>query len=150
MTQRIPISSGIPGAMKAFRTAAQEVTKAALDAGLSELLIELVKIRASQLNACAFCLDSHTADALKNGEDFRRLTMLPAWRETELYDEQERAALELTETLTRLSEVRDLPDDVYEYATKVFTEAQYQAVVWLIVIINGLNRLGVPARPALP
>jgi alkylhydroperoxidase family enzyme len=93
----------------------------------------------------------HTADALtKHGEDVRRLNLLAAWRETDLYSEQERAALELTETITRLSETRDVPDEVYEYATKVFTETQYQAVVWLIMIINGYNRLAVPGRPALP
>ena len=150
MTERIQISNSIPGAVKAFYAASQEVTNAAVAAGVSELLLELVKIRASQLNGCAFCLDMHTTDALKHGEDQRRLNVLAAWRETELFSEQERAALELTESLTKLSEVRDLPDEVYEYATKVFTEAQYQAVVWQVMIINGWNRLGVPARPKLP
>jgi len=92
----------------------------------------------------------HTADTLKLGEDPRRLNLLAAWRETDLYSEQERSALELTETITRLSDTRDVPDEVYEYATKVFTEAQYQAVVWEIMVINGYNRLAVPGRPALP
>lgn len=150
MTERIQISNSIPAAYKAFLATSAAVTKAGVDAGVDEKLMELVKIRASQLNACAFCLDMHTADAVKGGEDERRLHLLAAWRETELYSEQERAALELTETITRLSETRDVPDDVYEYATKVFTEAQYQAVVWMIVIINGFNRLAVPGRPALP
>jgi AhpD family alkylhydroperoxidase len=147
MTQRIPISNAIPAA---FYTASVEVEKAALAAGLDQKLLELVKIRASQLNACAYCLDMHTADALKLGEDPRRLNLLAAWRETDLYSEQERSALDLTETITRLSEVRDVPDEVYEYATKVFTESQYQAVVWEIMVINGYNRLAVPGRPALP
>jgi AhpD family alkylhydroperoxidase len=151
MTERIQISGSIPGAIKAFYTASMEVEKAAIEAGLDYKLIELVKIRASQLNACALCLDMHTEDALtKHGEDIRRLNLLAAWRETDLYSEQERAALELTETITRLSETRDVPDEVYEYATKVFTESQYQAVTWLVMIINGWNRLAVPARPALP
>jgi AhpD family alkylhydroperoxidase len=150
MTQRIQTTSSIPAAMKAFYAAAMEVEKAAVEAGLDQTLLELVKIRASQLNACAYCLDMHTADALKLGEDSRRLNLLAAWRETDLYTEQERAALELTEVLTRLSETRDVPDEVYEYATKVFTEAQYQAVIWEIVVINGYNRLAVPSRPALP
>ncbi len=149
MTERIQISSALPGAFAAFVATSKEVTAAALSAGLDEKLVELVKIRASQLNACAFCLDMHTEDAIGLGEDQRRLHLLAAWRETDLYSEQERAALELTETLTRLSESRDLPDDVYRLATKVFTEAQYQAVVWLVMIINGLNRLAVPARPKL-
>jgi AhpD family alkylhydroperoxidase len=150
MTQRINITNSIPAAFKAFYAASVEVEKAAVAAGLDKKLLELVKIRASQVNACAYCLDMHTADALKLGEDVRRLNLLAAWRETDLYTEQERAALELTETLTRLPETRDVPDEVYEYATKVFTEAQYQAVCWLAMIINGYNRLAVPARPALP
>jgi AhpD family alkylhydroperoxidase len=150
MTERIQISGSIPAAYKAFYEASKEVEKAAVEAGLDQKLLELVKIRASQLNACAFCLDMHTADSLKLGEDSRRLNLLAAWRETDLYSEQERAALELTETITRLSDTRDVPDEVYEYATKVFTEAQYQAVCWEITIINGWNRLAVPGRPALP
>jgi AhpD family alkylhydroperoxidase len=151
MTERIQISNSIPAAFKAFYTASMEVEKAAVDAGLDHRLLELVKIRASQLNACAYCLDMHTQDTLtKHGEDARRLHLLAAWRETDLYTEQERAALELTETITRLTETRDVPDEVYEYATKVFTEQQYQAVVWLVMIINGYNRLAVPGRPALP
>jgi AhpD family alkylhydroperoxidase len=150
MTERIQISNSIPAAFTAFLATATEVTKAATDAGVDPVLIELVKIRASQVNACAYCLDMHITDALNLGEDPRRIHLLPAWRETELYSEQERAALELTETITRLSETRDVPDDVYEYATKVFTESQYQAVVWLIMIINSFNRLAVPGRPRLP
>jgi AhpD family alkylhydroperoxidase len=150
MTERVQIYRGVPEAMKAFHAASLEVEKAAIAAGLDQKLLELVKIRASQLNACAHCLDMHTADALKLGEDVRRLNLLAAWRETDLYSEQERAALALTETITRLSETRDVPDEVYEYATKVFTEAQYQAVVWEVMIINGWNRLAVPGRPALP
>jgi AhpD family alkylhydroperoxidase len=150
MTERIQISGAIPEAFKLFYGASMEVEKAARAAGLDQKLLELVKVRASQLNACAYCLDMHTTDTLKQGEDLRRLNLLAAWRETDLYSEQERAALELTETITRLSETRDVPDEVYEYATKVFTEAQYQAVVWMIMIINGYNRLAVPGRPDLP
>lgn len=150
MSERIQISNAIPTAFKAFYTASMEVEKAAIESGLDRKLIELVKIRASQMNACSFCLDMHSEAALKHGEDIRRLNLLAAWRETELYSEPERAALDLTETITRLSETRDVPDEVYEFATKVFTETQYQAVVWLIMLINGWNRLGVPARPALP
>lgn len=150
MTERINITSGIPAAFKAFYAASMEVEKVAVAAGLDQKLLELVKIRASQINGCAHCLDMHTADALKLGEDVRRLNLLAAWRETDLYSEQERAALELTETLTRLADTRDVPDDVYEYATKVFTETQYQAVVWEVMMINGYNRLAVPGRPTLP
>lgn len=149
MTERINVY-GIPAAIKHFQTASMEVEKAAVAAGVDQKILELIKIRASQINACALCLDMHVVAAVKLGEDARRLNLLAAWRETDLYSEQERAALELTEVLTRLSDTRDVPDDVYEFATKVFTEAQYQAVCWEIMIINGWNRLNIPGRMALP
>lgn len=149
MTERIQIS-GVPAAYKAYVAFAAEVEKAAEAAGLPKLLVELMKLRASQINGCAFCLDMHSATALKAGESQRRLNLLAAWRETDLYTEQERAALDVTEALTRLSETRDLPDDVYSYATKVLTEEQYQVVVWLVVMINGWNRVAVPGHPKLP
>jgi AhpD family alkylhydroperoxidase len=150
MTQRIQTSNGIPAAFKALLAMTEEVVRAATGAGVEATVLDLIKIRASQVNACAFCLDMHVTDALKVGEDPRRINLLPAWRETELYSEQERAALELTETLTRLSDTRDVPDDVYEYATKVFTESQYQAVVWMVMVINSFNRIVLPGRPNLP
>jgi AhpD family alkylhydroperoxidase len=150
MTQRIQLSPGIPKAFKALIAMSGEVTRAGAEAGVDPALLELVKIRGSQLNGCAYCLDMHTADAIKHGEDPRRIFLLDAWRETELFTEQERAALELTEVMTRLSQTQDVPDEVYQQATKVFTEAQYQAVAWMIVLINTFNRLGVPSRARLP
>ncbi len=140
----------VPGAYQAYKAFSEHVDKAAANAGVDGLLGELVKMRASQLNGCAYCLDMHSADAVKLGEDPRRLFVLDAWRETDLYTEQERAALELTEVVTRLSQTRDIPDDVYERATAVFTEDQYSVVVWLIVVINGWNRLTVPSHTPLP
>lgn len=150
MTQRIQTTPGIPKANKALYAMAMEVTAAAQEAGVDQGLLELVKIRASQLNGCALCLDMHTADAIKLGEDPRRIFLLDAWRETDLYTEEERAALELTEVITRLPQTQDVPDEVYERAVKVFSEAQYQAVLWMTVVINAYNRLAVPARPKLP
>jgi AhpD family alkylhydroperoxidase len=126
------------------------VEKAAADAGLDQRLIQLVYIRASLLNGCAFCLDMHTRDARKLGETERRIYLLGAWRETDLYSETERAALALTDAMTRLSETRDVPDEVYEQAVSVFTEDQYRAVAWAIVVINAFNRLGVTSRLMLP
>lgn len=142
--------AGMPKANKALYAMAMEVTAAAKEAGVGEGLLELVKIRASQLNGCALCLDMHTADAIKLGEDPRRIFLLDAWRETDLFSEEERAALELTEVITRLPQTQDVPDEVYERAVKVFTEAQYQAVLWMTVVINVYNRLAVPGRPQLP
>jgi AhpD family alkylhydroperoxidase len=150
MTQRISVIKGMSGAFEALGAVAGEVAKAAADAGVDGRILELIKIRASQINACAYCLDMHTADALKNGEDDRRLHVLAAWRETDLFTEQERAALELTEVLTRLADTNDIPGDVYENATRVFTEAQYQAVVWMVMVINAYNRVVLPGHPKLP
>jgi len=150
MTERIQPTSGIPKANKALYAMSMEVTAAAEEAGVDRGLLELVKIRASQINGCALCLDMHTADAVGYGEDPRRVFLLDAWRETGLFTEEERAALELTEVVTRLPQTQDVPDDVYERAIKVFSEAQYQAVVWMTVVINIYNRLAVPCRPELP
>lgn len=150
MTQRIQTLNAIPKAFKALLAMGEEVERSGRDAGVDQILLELVKIRASQLNACAFCLDMHTRDAVKHGESTRRLLLLDAWRETDLFTEEERVAIEMTEVLTRLPDTQDLPDELYERAMKVFNEAQYQAVVWLIVVINAWNRVNVPARPKLP
>lgn len=150
MTQRIQLTNSIPKANKALHAMAMEVTTAAEEAGVNQGLLELVKIRASQLNGCALCLDMHTADAIRYGEDQRRIFLLDAWRETDLFTEEERAALELTEVITRLPQTQDVPDDVYERAVKVFSESQYQAVLWMTVVINTYNRLAVPGRPTLP
>ena len=150
MTKRISVIERVPGAYDAYKGFADHVAKAAANAGVDGLLVELVKMRASQINGCAFCLDMHAADAMKLGEDPRRLFVLDAWRETDLYTEQERAALELTEAITRLSQTQDVPDDVYERATAAFTEDQYSAIVWLILVINGWNRLTVPSHTPIP
>ncbi|OLF13379.1 carboxymuconolactone decarboxylase family protein [Actinophytocola xanthii] len=150
MTQRTQIGKAVPSAYRAMLALSNEVEKAAADAGLDRLLVELVKIRASQLNGCAFCLDMHTADAVKAGEDARRLFVLDAWRETELYSEQERAALEFTEVVTRLAQTQDVPDEVYARAREAFTEDQYAVVLWMIIVINSWNRVAVPGRQPLP
>nr|WP_112284611.1 carboxymuconolactone decarboxylase family protein [Prauserella muralis] len=126
------------------------IEKAAADAGLDQRLIELVKIRASQLNGCAFCLDQHSRDARNLGESQRRIVLLGAWRETDLYTEQERAALALTDAMTRLPQYQDVPDDVYEQATSAFTQEQYAVVAWAATAINAWNRLGVTSRKPLP
>ncbi|MPZ84314.1 MAG: carboxymuconolactone decarboxylase family protein [Actinophytocola sp.] len=150
MTDRINIIEALPDLYQSMRSWADDVAKAAANAGVDRLLVELVKIRASQINGCAFCLDMHNADAVKLGENPRRLFVLDAWRETELFTDQERAALELTEHVTRLSQTQGVPDDVYERATAAFTEDQYSAVLWMILVINSWNRIAVPSHTKLP
>jgi AhpD family alkylhydroperoxidase len=150
MTHRIPVLKKVPGAYEAYRSFNEVVEKAAANAGVDGLLVELVKYRASQINGCAYCLDMHSTVALKQGEDPRRLLVLDAWRDADLFTEQERVALELTEAITRLSETRDVPDELYERATALFTEDQYSAVLWVIMAINGWHRLTVPSHTPLP
>jgi AhpD family alkylhydroperoxidase len=126
------------------------VEDAATEAGLDPKLMELIKIRASQLNGCAYCLDMHSHDARKLGETERRLFVLAAWRETDMFDERERAALALTEAMTHLSVHRDVLDEVYDAAADVFTERQLTVIVWAASVINTFNRFGVTGRTPLP
>lgn len=126
------------------------IQQGATDAGLDQKLIELVKIRASQINGCAFCTDMHCTDARRHGERERRIFCLPVWRETTMFSAAERAALELTEAMTLLPETQDVSDEVYEQARAAFDERQYAVVAWAITAINAFNRLGVTGRKPLP
>jgi AhpD family alkylhydroperoxidase len=118
-------------------------------AGLEKSLIELVKIRSSQINGCAVCLHMHTRDARKLGESEDRLLMLDAWRESPLYTQRERAALAWTESLTQLAATR-APDDVYALVKEQFSDEESIALTMLINVINGWNRLGVGYRRSHP
>ncbi|MFE0508732.1 carboxymuconolactone decarboxylase family protein [Streptomyces sp. NPDC058964] len=111
-----------------------------------QVLAELVMIRASQLNHCAFCLDTHLRAARRNGESEDRIQLLGAWEETEdLYSERERAALALTEAVTVLTE-GCVPDEVYATAAKHFDEAGLAHLIGLVTVVNGWNRIMVSRR----
>ena len=110
--------------------------------GIDEKLRELIKIRASQINGCAFCLNMHTAEARKKGETEQRLYCVSAWRECNFYTNQEKAALELTEHVTSIATER-LPDELYHHVREFFTEKEYVDLVFLINQINSWNRLSV-------
>ncbi|GAA3221634.1 carboxymuconolactone decarboxylase family protein [Streptomyces sp. XM83C] len=114
--------------------------------GLDPKLYELVKIRASQLNHCAFCLDMHTKDALAAGESVQRIVQLDAWEESRhFYTEKELAALELTEAVTVLTD-GFVPDEVYDKAAALFEEAELAQLIAAITVINAWNRFGVTCR----
>jgi AhpD family alkylhydroperoxidase len=113
--------------------------------GLEPSLLELVKMRSSQLNGCAYCLDMHSKDARAAGETEQRLYLLDAWRETSLYSERERAALAWTEAVTLVADSH-VPEEVYEEASKHFTEEELVALTLAIVAINGWNRLNIAFR----
>ncbi len=109
-------------------------------------LQELVRARASQINGCAYCVDMHTRDALAGGDTERRLFALPVWRETPFFTARERAALALTEAVTRLAD-NGVSDEVYDEAARRFTEQELADLIWVITVINTWNRLGATARP---
>lgn len=113
--------------------------------GLEPSILELVKIRASQINGCAVCLHMHTREARKLGETEERLLMLNAWRESNLYTPRERAALAWTEALTLLATTH-APDDVYEMVRAQFTDEESVKLTMMINIINSFNRFGVGYR----
>lgn len=124
---------------KHFGAAGKVVT----DSGVPLTTQELVKIRASQINGCGFCLDMHTKEAAAAGETAQRLHMVGAWREAKVFTEAERAALELTEQGTRIADGTGVSDEVWENAAKHYDEEQLLALVSLIAIINAYNRLNV-------
>ncbi|GAA2550249.1 MULTISPECIES: carboxymuconolactone decarboxylase family protein [Streptomyces] len=114
--------------------------------GLDPALHELVQIRASQINHCAFCLDMHTKDALAAGESVERIVQLSAWEESpHFYTEKELAALKLTEAVTVLTD-GFVPDEVYEEAARHFEEAELAQLLATITVINAWNRFGVTCR----
>jgi AhpD family alkylhydroperoxidase len=145
MTPRLNVFAAAPASMQSWL----EFGKAVLRDGLEDGLMELVKIRASQINGCAFCLHMHTAVARKLGETEERLYLLDAWRESPLYSDRERAALGWTEALTRVPETH-APDDVYESLRAHFSEEEQVTLTLLIVAINGWNRIQVGFRAIHP
>jgi|SRR6187399_59893 AhpD family alkylhydroperoxidase len=141
MQARIDLMRVNPGIMQAMLGLERQVRQA----GLDHKLIDLVRMRASQINGCAYCLDMHSKDARAKGETEQRLYGLDAWRETPYYSDRERAALEWTEALTLVAETR-VPDDVYERVRAQFSEDELVHLSLAIVAINGWNRLNVAAR----
>jgi AhpD family alkylhydroperoxidase len=113
---------------------------------LEPALIELVQMRVSQINGCAYCLDMHSKDARAAGESEQRLYLLSAWRETRLYGERERIALQWAEELTELASPEAVSDALYERASQLFEEAALVDLTLLIVSINSWNRISLAAR----
>ena len=142
MTERIDYRKKAPGAFQAMRGMENYVSQC----GLEHSLLELVKTRVSQINGCAYCLDMHTKDARAAGETEQRLYLLPAWRETTLYSERERAALAWAEAVTQLAG-HQVPDEPYEEARRQFDEKALVDLTLAIVAINGWNRLAIAFRP---
>jgi len=115
------------------------------ESGIEPKLVHLLKMRASQINGCAYCLDMHSKDARAEGETEQRLYGLDAWREAPYYSDRERAALEWTEALTQITDGH-VSDDVYERAKRQFREKELVELALIAVAINGWNRLAIAFR----
>jgi AhpD family alkylhydroperoxidase len=143
---RVRIDKRHPRVYRAQLEVARSVRAATAEAGLSRALVELVNIRISQINRCAYCLHVHVHEALLAGETSQRLAVLPAWRETaDLFSTQERAALVLAESVTTLLDSRTQDQDYAEAATAL-TEEQISAVSWLAIAMNTFNRLSIVSQ----
>lgn len=141
MEQRLDYYKIAPEAMKIMLEFEKYAKQTTIDAKLKEL----IKIRASQINGCAFCLDMHTKDARQLEETEQRIYSLNAWRETPFYSEKERAALELTEAVTQIS-LKHVSDDLYQLVRLHFDEKEYVDLIYLINTINSWNRLAISMR----
>ncbi|MDP2453172.1 MULTISPECIES: carboxymuconolactone decarboxylase family protein [unclassified Kaistella] len=144
MEPRINVSKVDPKAYEAMIG----LEKYLAQSGLDEILYELIKTRASQMNGCAYCINMHTRDAIELGETPQRLFLLNAWRDTELFTEKERAVLALTEAMTLITNGH-VPDDVYKEAEKQCTPKELAAVIMAVVAINGWNRIAITTRLSL-
>ncbi|WP_339221180.1 carboxymuconolactone decarboxylase family protein [Paenibacillus sp. FSL W7-1332] len=138
MELRMNYRSANPEAFKTLLALEQAAQKS----GLDHKLYEIIKLRASQINGCSFCVDMHSKDLLSMGESVDRLLLLPMWREVPIYSDEERAVIELTECVTKLSEA-GVPVEVYERVRKHFDEKQFVDLVMAITTINAWNRIGV-------
>src|ERR1700743_2772476 len=146
---RLDFDAHAAGFARAMAHLDRAATKELDAAGVDPLLRELVRVRASQLNGCAYCVDMHTKDARAAGETEQRLYALPAWRETPYYTNRERAALALTEDVTLMA--RDhVPEAAYQAAAEVLTPAEIGGLLSLIITINAWNAIGVTTRAWTP
>jgi AhpD family alkylhydroperoxidase len=141
MTQRMKVETAAPGVLQAMLA----LEKYLHDCGLESSLLGLVRMRASQINGCAYCLDMHSKDARAAGETEQRLYLLSAWQEAPCYSERERAALTWTEALTKITEGH-VSDEVYTVVREQFKEKELADLSLAIVAINGWNRMSISFR----
>ncbi len=141
MEPRIDLAKAAPGA----RDAMYGLEKYVRESGLETRLLELVRLRASQINGCAYCIDMHTKDARAEGETEQRLYAVTAWRETPFFTDRERAALQWTEAVTAIGD-SGVPDALYQAVSKHFTQSELVNLTMAVVAINGWNRLAIAFR----
>lgn len=145
MENRINLSKNTPELYQAVVNLDRLAREYAVAAGINEGFYHLLKLRASQLNQCAYCVRLHTQDALANGEPIDRISVLPVWRETQYFNEKERAALSLMEAVTLIADGQ-VCDSVYTEAVSVLSNEEVAAIEWLGIVINAWNRIAIPSR----
>lgn len=144
-TRRLDLDGVAPAFVRAV-SALDDAAEAEADrAGIEKGLRELVRLRASQLNGCSYCVDLHSRDAATAGEHVQRLYAVVVWRESNFFTARERAAFELVDAVTRLSETH-VPDDVWHEASTAFTDDELAALLALVVSVNAWNELAVSTR----
>lgn len=142
MSQRIDYQKESPELFKKFVEFNHAIEKSSIEQSLHDLVV----IRVSQINGCAFCLDMHSKDARAAGETEQRLYLLNAWRESPFYSDRERAALAWTEALTTIAHTQDISDALYDEARAHFSDRELVDLTFAIIAINGWNRLAIPFR----
>lgn len=144
MESRTNLLQESPEALKAMMGLERYIA----ESGLDKNLYELIKLRASQLNGCAYCINMHSRDAIKLGATPQKLFLLDAWRETDLYTEKEQAVLALTEVMTLIA-TSHVPDDIYQEAARQLQPKELNAVIMAVVTINAWNRIAITCRTPL-
>ncbi len=145
MAERVNLGKSAPSLYQTVIELDRLTAEAVSNAGIAEGFSHLLRLRASQINQCAFCVRLHARDALASGESVDRVAVLSAWRETEYFTSRERAALELVEAITLISDGQ-LPDATYERAAASLTREEVSAIEWLAVVINAWNRIAISSH----
>ena len=145
MSERVNLGKSSPALYQSVIELDRLASDALTTAGIAEGFSHLLRLRASQINQCAFCVRLHARDALASGESNDRVVVLSAWKETEYFTQKECAALELVEAITLISDGQ-VPDTVYEQAAANLSQDEVSAIEWLAVVINAWNRIAISSR----
>ena len=143
--RRVSLKKAVPGLFQTAVELERQTDKYAASSGIAEGFAHLLRLRASQLNGCAYCIRMHSRDALSSGETPDRVSVLPAWRETGYFSVKERAALALIEAVTLIADGQ-VPDSIYEQAAQVLSDEEIAAVEWIAIMINVWNRISISNR----
>jgi len=145
MGTRVQIERQDAAAYRSLVTLSTTVEEAAASADISPAFTEVLRLRVSQINGCAYCLRTHTRAALAAGETTDRLAVLSSWRETEYFSDRERAALELAEAITLVS-AGPVSEELYAHVARTLSEAEISAVTWIAIVMNSFNRVRIANR----